>query len=314
MDPTKPYLKAPAAIHKDSPSTVINHLKLLNTLIGRIASTPQLLEAPIVQVVDYHLRCLSSESKRGWTPSSHFRNLTAMEGALNKLSVYALNCQMSINLNRDKVWANSKAAWDLLQKEHQQINLPAATAADIQAAVDAQTDKEMRALLMLLWLLAARKGDATHLKTESVQLLPEGRLKVFVQEGKGVKARKGKYHVVSECPPQWRQELAAFLQSRKGQTHLFRPSLSHTNEINQALAAADPTLTCRAVRRGAAQAMAMDPNVAPEVIMTITGHKCLETLHRYLGWNKVNEKMHLAAQVAARNLAPPPLLDLSESM
>jgi len=230
-----------------------------------------------------------------------------MDGALSKVGKYALNWDGSIRLKFIPVWSQALKAWDLFAKEHQPINLPAATANDVAKAVAAHPSREIRAALMLLWLLAARKGDVLNLRAgeDNISINKDGRITAFIQEGKGVKARQGMYHIASHCPAEWRQDLESFLNSRKGEQCLFRPSLKKSNELNRALQASDVTLTCRALRRGAAQAMAADPNVTEETIMTLTGHKKKETLHRYLGWNKTNENEHSAAQKAARNnLAP----------
>lgn len=283
----------------------MGHLRLLNSLQSRIKAHPKLQNLPLARVCLLHLDLLSKESVRGWTPASHFRYLTAMDGAFNKLGKFALNFQGSIQLKRFPEWSQAMSSWDLLAKQNQPINLPAATPKDLTKALSVQADPEIKAALMLLWLLAARKGDVLNLHPESVKINPDGRLLVFIKEGKGVKARKGAYHLASYCPIEWRQDLQKFLNSRMGQPFLFRVSLKKSNELNRALQAADSTLTCRAVRRGAAQAMAKDPKVTEATIMSLTGHKSVETLHRYLGWNKVNESAHLASQTAARNnLAP----------
>lgn len=233
--------------------------------------------------------------------------MTSLHGAFSNLGKYALNFHGRVNLKASASWNAALKSWDHLAKQHQPVHQTAATAEDIMAAVQLQPDPQIRMFMVLLWLLAARKGDIAHLRPDSVQLRPDGRILVFVQEGKGVRARQGKYHIVSACPPIWHQELKDFLHMAiiNNNKFLFRPSLAQSGEILQALRAANPALNCRAVRRGAAQAMAKDKKVDEATIMSITGHKCVKTLHRYLGWDMINEKVHSAAQEAARNnLAP----------
>ena len=312
-NPTDPYPKAAAALHALSKETTLGHLRMLTSLQDRIRQDPRLHHLPISTIAYHHVDCLGAASKLGWVASSHFRNLTAMDGALSKIGKLALNWHGSIRLKFCPEWTQALKAWDLFAKEHQPINLSAATANDVAKAVSLHPNREIQAALILLWLLAGRKGDVLNLRAgsdpnrQAVSINKEGRILAFIMEGKGVKARQGMYHVASFCPLEWRPTLEAFLNSRKGEQFLFRPSLKKSNELNRALQAVDPTLTCRSLRRGATRAMAADPQVTPETIMTLTGHKNKETLYRYLGWNKTNENEHSAAQKAAsNNLAPSP--------
>lgn len=306
-DPNTRYPKSPAALHALSKTTTLGHIRALNLLRQRILSQPALLNTPLARAIQHHVALQSTESEKGWVPASHHRALTLMDGALSKLGKYALNFERGIRLSHVPEWHQALKSWDLLAKQKQPTDLSAATPTDIDQALKLCNDEEIRAAIMLLWLLAARKGDVLHLKSTSVSLRQDGRLQVFIQEGKGVKARQGMYTVASHCPQQWCQELEAFLNARKDRKYLFRPSLLASNEINKVLQLWDPTLSCRSLRRGAAQALAKDPTVSEQTIMSLTGHKKRETLHRYLNWNKTNEKEHAAAQLAAlTNLAPAP--------
>lgn len=305
-DPKTPYPKDPAALHNIASTTTLRHLRLLSSLQERVRKTPQLMDVPLAEVILHHLTLMSSEARIPWVPQSHFHALTAMDGAFSNLGKYVLNFQGRVKLSDLAVWRAALKTWDQASKEHQPVHQQAATAEELSTAINSHTDPAIRAFLVLLWLMAGRKGDVARLRTDSVKLHPGGRLQLFIQEGKGVRARQGKYHVVTHCPEIWREELSTFLQSAT-KRHLFRPSLGCSGEINQALRVANPNLSCRAVRRGAAQAMAKDKEVSEETIMKITGHKSVKTLHRYLGWDMINEKAHTAAETAARNnLAPAP--------
>lgn len=300
-----PYEKDPAALHELAPETTKQHVSLLNKLQERIRNSPQLQKAPIADAILHHVTHMSAEARIPWKPATHFRVLTAYAGAMSSIGKYALNFQGRVDLSQAPVWRAALRTWAHLARETGPINQAAATAEDVQKALDLQTDPEIRIFLMLLWLMAGRKGDVAKIRTNNIKLLPSGRLQVFVQEGKGVKVRQGMYHVVTHCPTAWSKELATFLAAAQN-PHLFRITLGKTTEVLQAIRRADPELSIRAIRRGSAQAMARDPNVTEETIMKITGHRNVKTLHRYLGWDLTNERAHLAAQTAARNnLAPP---------
>jgi hypothetical protein len=304
-DPKTPYPKNPAAIHNIAPTTTLGHLHSLTSLQERIRQRPELLDLPLADVALFHLTLSSMEAPRArWTPPSHFRALTMLDGALSNVGKYALNFQGRIPLAAFATWRAARQTWDQASKEHQPRDQAAATTEDIAAAVDASTDPEIRAFIMLLWLMAGRKGDVVQLRTGNVNLEEDGRLKITVVEGKSVKLRKGLYTVPTHCPAIWQAELAAFLNSRTG-PFLFNPALRPSSAINTALRVANPALSCRAVRRGAAQAMAMDKDVSEEIIMNITGHRDVKTLHRYLNWGDKNERVHSAAQAAARNNLSP---------
>jgi len=299
------YPKNAAALHGLSKDTIRAHLRALTLLIQRVKENPKLQELPIATVILHHLALSSLEARKPWQPQSHFRMMTLLMGAFSNMGVYAINIQHRYHLNQVAEWKAALKAWDLLAKEHQPVHQPAAVIQEILQAIQLQEDQEVRVFIMLLWLLAGRKGDIANLRSQNVKLLQDGRLQVFVQEGKGVRARQGMYHIPSHCPEQWIKELQDFLNSKATSKYLFRPSLKKSAEVLHALRLGNPALSCRAVRRGAAQAMAKDPRVSEETIMKITGHKCVKTLHRYLNWDQINEKAHLAAQTAARNnLAP----------
>lgn len=301
------YPKDPAALHSLAQTTVVLHLTALHKFQERVRISPFLQHLPLADAILHHLSHLSKESHLGWAPASHHRAMTSLDGAFSNLGKYALNFEGRIHLSRSAVWKNAMRSWDHLSKEHQPVHQSAATANDILDAVNLQTDPQLRIFLILLWLLAGRKNDVAKLRSRSVELLPDGRIQVFVQEGKGVRARQGKYHIISHCPQMWHQELLNYLAAARlaDHKHLFRASIGKSSEALKALRAANPALCLRSVRRGAAQTLAQDPSVSVETMMKITGHKSEKTLQRYLDWDRVNARQHAAAQTAARdNLAP----------
>ena len=201
-----------------------------------------------------------------------------------------------------------KKAQSQLAMESQPVRQPAATFDEMHDAAMKATDPQIRAFIMLLWTLAGRKGDIAKLRKGSVQLdVPKpGDIQVFVQDGKGVMVRRGKYNLASVVPSPWRQELASFIRaqdvSAPEHRFLFRRSLGLNSEVLNAIRLTNPQLSVRSVRRGALQALGADPNVAPETIMQLSGHRRKETLERYLDWGSHSAKDHRDTRRAAANL------------
>lgn len=230
-----------------------------------------------------------------------------MEGSFKNLGKFATNMDLSITLTHSPRWSNAKKAWERLSIQHQPVDQAAATTEDIKEAVALAKSTEVKAFIMLMWLTAGRKGDVLQLKPEDLQFTNQGefkgRLLIFVQEGKGVLSRKGKYHISTHCPEEWSQFLQDFVRSRRSFPHLFSKQLAAPNnrEVIDTLQGANPQLTCRATRRGALQLMA-ECGTSEEIMMRISGHRSVNTLHRYLDWDRVNKRMHAQAQAAARHL------------
>ncbi len=242
--------------------------------------------------------------------------MTMLESALKQLGKFTVDStDIGLDLTKSVTWKAAKTAWDKLQLLYQPIHQSAATEADIIKAVNLSKDPEIQAFLVLMWLFSGRKGDISRLKVGTLTLNEKtNRLQVPISEGKGVHARKGLYHLVSEAPsPQWKQIILALINKRKeaGQVYLFRPSLQTSSEINVALRAANLELSCRSVRRGALQAMSA-AGVDSTILMQHSGHKRVETLHRYLDWNRVNEAAHKEAQKAARALSQEQLKEMKK--
>ena len=303
-DGQPPYPKPAAVWHNTVPATSWRQLAALWRLQDAICAHPALQEMPLATTALHALDLQAQGARSPWLPQTHQRELLNLEGALSTLGKYAVNVDFGIALSASSTWRTAKTAWGHLAIQSQPVHQVAATADDIAQAVELSPDPEIRAFLICLWLMCARKGDVAHLRTGDVSLNAQGRLSFFVQEGKGVRARRGKYTVTSHCPPAWREELQRFLTAPRTSRNLFRPSLGVTSEVLDSLRTANPAANCRSVRRGALQAIAMDPEVDEPTLMRMSGHRSVATLHRYLDWDRINARSHQLAQNAARNLAP----------
>lgn len=244
--------------------------------------------------------------RKPWQPQTFHRELAALHGAFSNLGIYCHEFGFGIDLNGSVIWRNAMDAWDRKAVQANPEDLPAATVDDIEKVISLTKDKELRVFVMFLWLSCGRRGDVAQLQQGSVTLHDNRRLEFFIQEGKGVHARRQKYRVISQCPQKWFNEIKRFLSvARAHGSRLFRDEMGKGTLVPHLIKKANPVLDgCRATRRGAAQAMARDPTVSRETLMRMTGHRSLDTLYRYLNWDKVNEKAHREQQAAAANLDP----------
>jgi len=299
-----PFPKHPAVWYNTAQSTSERHLRALHWLQQTIRAHPALWPLTLDQAVLQALDLKAAAGRVRWLPQTHFRELTLLDGALASLPKYC-TCATGVNLSRMfPAWRAAKAAWGRLAIEFQPVRQTAATFDEIATAASNTSDPQMRLFVMLLWLSCGRKGDVAKLQSTNVSLdQVSGRLTFFIEEGKGVLSRQGKCHVVSHCPTRWRQEISRTLRQCQPNTRLFRPSLGTSGEIVNLLRTANAALNCRSVRRGALQTIAATGDVSEEVLMKMSGHRQVKTLHRYLDWDGVNELAHRRAQDAARALS-----------
>jgi hypothetical protein len=131
-----------------------------------------------------------------------------------------------------------------------------------------------------------------------------GDFMVKIVEGKTVKVARQQYHLTTSVPPCWIQEIDRFLSSVPKKQVLLFPTRINTL-VPKILKQANPSLDgCRSVRRGTAQTVAADPDVAEATVQKLTAHTNLKMLQRYLNWGKVRGKEHLLSLIAAKNLDP----------
>lgn len=303
-DPAAEPYPLPAAVwHNTVASTSNRHLQQLQQFQQTLREQPHLQRLRLPHALLSFLDIKAQVGRVKWLPQTYFRELTSLHGAFSNLPKYAHNVQAPIDLDQSSTWRNAKEAWSRLAIQNQPVNQAAASCEDITTAISHSSDPEIRAFLMLLWLTCARKGDVARLLWGDVSVEPSGRLKVFVQQGKGVLARQGKYHIVSHCPTPWRDELSQFLAQRpSGRDTLFRSTLGTSSEVIDQLRTANPSLNCRSVRRGSLQTLATDPEVSEETMKRLSGHRTTAMLHRYLNWDAINAQAHQSAQNAAKGL------------
>jgi integrase len=180
----------------------------------------------------------------------------------------------------------------------------AATTAEVEATIarlQASGDHQLAVALILAWAHAARLGCVFQLHRHDLLFSPDY-LRIVWRRGKGVKAR-GPYTTWSLVGHH-----AAYLQEHLPPTGPLFPG-GHTDKARsrmvsamlRALRATAPHLECRSLRRGSLQALAA-MKLTDEVLMTFSGHTCVRTLYRYLGWGAEHAQHREAALAAATTL------------
>ena len=269
-----------------------------------------LLDLPLAAaIVHFYTR---RKLHREWSWQSLHRSMASVHGAFSDISMYTdLPDGVRINLNESTTWRNAMKRAGQIKQESAPANQPAATSAEIAQAIARTPELWIKALIALAWLGGSRVGDVLQLKKEEVLLkeAPTGadcEMDIHFRRGKGVQMSQP-YHVATKCPALWRQTIKEFLDTREVGTFLF-PTTSAAHKAKRsaqataALRVLNKKLGQRAVRRGALQALAADPNVSLQTLMQYSGHKREETLMRYLDWGRMAAGRNRQGAAAAGNL------------
>ena len=303
-EPQKEYNKQRAMWHNVSQATSFRQLKALRQLKETITNTPSLHQAPLITAILHSLEERSVTGRKPWLPQTFFREMNLLHGAFNHLNKYVKeNLDSKIRLNDSTTWTSCKKSYESLSIKHQPVHQSAAVFDDIKLAIANAPSEDIAMFILLLWALAARKGDVSRLRTEDIKSLDPntGKFLLTIHHGKGVKARKAKYSLPTVIHKDYVTRLNNFINKERTGPFLFRLSLRNNNEINQVLRTANPSLSCRSVRRGAAQALGKSGHPLKD-IMVLTGHKSEDTLKRYLDWDLHNQESHSRCQKAAQSL------------
>ena len=276
---------------------------------------PELHSLPLGEALVVHYQRRQRTGAKGNTPwgwASMHREMCNLHGALGDAPIYT-DYPDRVRLGESMAWRAAMRFVRQQMQEHQPENQVAATFNQVDLAVHRCVDKQVSAAIMLAWMSAGRLGDITQMKRREVEFdetKPGSqmyRVTFRVRRGKGV-AMSQPYTVNTLCPPRWRDMLIDYLNTFKTETdRLFcRGNSKQERElslaITRALRAADPTLTQRAMRRGALQTLAADPSVTSETIMSFSGHRSVDMLKRYLDWGRLFSNGRDRAVAAAANL------------
>lgn len=243
-----------------------------------------------------------------WCPTTWTRMLGSAMGALARASLYT-SSQYDLPVAQTAPFKDALRA--AKKAEHAFTSRPPkpCTEAQVARAVTLAADPAVKEQLVVAWLTAGRVGCVLQLQREDVTLDAEGRMSVQFRRGKGV-TMGAPYTVHTACPPQWQEAVKALL--KRVQKGFLWPCDSREARValGKGVAAAlkrvDPQLEQRSLRRGALQAMA-EKGVDESVLMSFSGHRRVDTLHRYLDWGRKAGGRARKAQEAARHLAGGPL-------
>lgn len=232
-----------------------------------------------------------------WKASTTLKYAAATAGAMAQLPIYK-QVTFPLLLAQSPIW---RAGMQTLAKRAR-IELPsapvAATVQQVQNAVSKEADPEVKALLLLSWLVAGRTGDVQKLLVSSIVITGET-LRVTYLQGKTVQKR-GPYSVTTSLRPADALILNAWLNTR--QTWAFS-SRDLNTRVKEALRRVDRGLECRSLRRGALLAMAQS-GIAEEILLEFSGHTTIQMLRRYLGWKPARVVAARTVQAAAAALHP----------
>jgi integrase len=241
---------------------------------------------------------------RSWSWATLHRELANTAGAFTSLPIYS-NAPWSITLSQAAAWKEAMAAAEKRRNEAEGRALPAASVDDVRQAMGA--DPAARAVLLLQWLTAGRRGCVLKLQRRDVQLEEDGGLRVQFRRGKGVRFR-GPYTVPTKCPAEWLPLLRQYLETKRPTDALFPfsgPNAVLADAVRRALQRVNPFLGSRELRRGSLQTMAL-AGTPPDQLMTFSGHTSQRTLLRYLDWGRLAKWREAAAHAAADQLAGQP--------
>lgn len=242
-----------------------------------------------------------------WVATTLFKYLCSAQGALRILPLYRESAP-SIFLSGDPIWAMVMKGARHSAVEHVPKQPKAASMADINKAIKATAGlfkKNVRIIIMLAWLTAARVGCIRQLKSNDFEFNHRTKeVNITFRRGKGVRARETHYTVTTLLMgPTWWKEIVDYVQARSG--FLFPASLRDV-DITTPLKKAG--IEQRSIRRGSLQTMAAKM-VPADILMNFSGHKSVNTLNRYLDFGKKRADLAQASLKAARALWDSQLLD-----
>jgi integrase len=184
---------------------------------------------------------------------------------------------------------------------------PAATVEQMHEAFDAARHQAIRAALALIYSACGRKLDIFGTKRKEITLADDfivtGKMLILFVRGKGARFSQP-YTVPTTMPAAWRVTTRDYLESKQPEDWLFPGGdKAWGSRLRTALRVPSlgATVTVRAIRRGALQAMA-HAGVDAATLMLFSGHKRVETLMRYLNWGAEAEALTAGGQRAALHL------------
>ena len=232
--------------------------------------------------------------KHQWKWSTTSKKGAAIQGALKLLPLYVR--AESIALSDYPEWTQGMKTLNAKAKEESPRAVTPVTLAQITEAVTKAPTAELKSILIVAWLCAARIGDLLQLHVDDLTWDASRRcLAVTYRRGKTIKVR-GPYTLQTEVPERWAEIVSTYLKDQKGRVWSVTVAA-----VCSVLRSVDPTLECRGIRRGSLQLMARN-DVPEEVLLLFSGHTTLNMLRRYLAWGLVGSRKESTMMSASRKL------------
>ena len=263
------------------------------------------------------LEVLERERKRqNWRWVTMENKSGQMSAAMSRLPQYTQGALPALMLAHDPEWRDASRHIRRLSRRTMRTGLPSVSEAEIVRLIETAKDREIKAILILIWACAARSGDVSQLKTEGITL--DARVKdpqrgrrtnmtVFFEKGKVI-GKLDPYHVHTAIPEMWAEWLQGFLEEKKASVYLFQmPSKAarqrFLDRVRDHVRTVAPLCDLRALRRGSAQNMA-EKGLALTTILQFTKHTDIPMLRRYLRFGKTVSEEATRSRTAASKIWP----------
>lgn len=282
----------------------------------QLGITEEMEPLPLTTCATHVIEQLAATGKRNkmLRATTTFRYMTSLSGAMQAINLYS-NFPTGILLSQCGRWAAAMRAAEIAAKVDEPTDQPAMDYEAVDAAVKAATtdgNKQVASIIMMTWLCGARAGDISQILRKDVRFEPLvpgttfQKVRILMSRGKAAKLAQA-HTIYTIIPPQWRDGLADWMKDFAPEAPLFKRSSEVewrklSAAINKALQTTNRRFGQRALRRGALQTMAADPNVDLATLRCFSGHTNDEMLLRYLNWGMRANGRAQQAQEAARNL------------
>jgi len=294
----------PLALKGITADTRREHLRLLRALFS---APEEMLDWPIGRAALEILEAMRLKERWRWVTMENKSGSIA--AALRRLPHYTGGQRSPVILNNDQEWRDAMRHIGVLAKASTKTGLPAIKEAQLHQALEAATDPEVRAVLLIQWACAARVGDVTQLKRAEISFNPPASngavpMKVMFTKGKVI-GRIDPYTIHTSIPQKWADWLAQWVSSSETPFLFQKTSKSLRYKLHQAaletLRRVAPACDLRSVRRGAAQTLAAK-GVPMETILLFTRHTDVKMLRRYLRFGQTPSEESRKATAAAESL------------
>eukprot|EP00760_Papus_ankaliazontas_P026207 PhM_4_TR3017/c2_g5_i3/m.89411 len=290
-----------------SADTRKQHVRFLREFAS--TATEELLQRPLARAVLEWLEQKRQLSRLSFTTFDQQMGNAA--GAFKRLPQYTQDALPSIQLSVDQQWKDAQRAVKHFASLESSPTRPTMSKDGAQATISRlDHDVAMQMFLCVMWACAARPGDVLQLKRANVQVHSSQQgntaTSALFNEGKVLKTIDP-YTVHTVLPDPWAAKLRSFISSSSSSYLFDLPTLAaRTQFLKQArleVRVTNPLYDLRAVRRGAAQALAAD-GISLSTVMLFTRHATVGMLRRYLGFGQAKSEEASKATAAASVLWP----------